>query len=210
MGEIMAYKYDVFLSYTRAYPFGDWIHEHFFPLFAPYLSNALNRPATVFVDSPGISTGDTWPERLKNALACSKCLIEAWSPSYFYSGWCMYECAIMFHREQQLGYRTINNPSGLVLPINVFDGEHFPPFAKQIQYLDCRRFVRPGSGFTKTERYVEFQDIMITWIDEVARAVNNAPAWMPEWLTKAWLDDIIKTLPHREQPTAQAPLGSIR
>jgi hypothetical protein len=202
----MSYRFDVFLSYTRAYPFGDWVHDYFLPLFESYLSNTLNRPATIFIDSPGIPTGDAYPERLMNALAHSKCLVGIWSPSYFYSRWCMYECNIMLYRERRLGYRTIDNPSGLVIPVNVFDGQNFPSFASNIQYFDCRNFVRPGLGFTKTERYVEFQDKMIAWIEDVARAVYNAPAWRSEWLTSEWIDDVIKTIGQHEQPTVKAPL----
>jgi len=192
----VAYEYDVFVSYVTRFPSGDWVHEIFLPLFKPYLENALNRDVNLFVDKHEISSGDAWPERIKKALAHSKCLVALWLPSYFNSIWCLCECAVMLHRERQLNYQTIENPSGLIIPINLFDGEHFPDFAQQIQYLDCRNFFRVGSGFLKTERYVEFQDVLIEWIDDVANAVNNAPPWSEEWQARQWLDDPIENI-HR-------------
>jgi hypothetical protein len=187
----MGYKHDIFLSYTHAYPFADWVHEHFLPFFRSYLGNALGRPVDVFVDKSGILTGDAWEQRLKNALVFSRCLVCIWSPNYFDSEWCVKECHVMLHRENQLGYRTLQKPSGLILPVNAFDGESFPQFAKDIQYFDCRNFMRIGVGFTQIPRYVEFQDRMLEWVDEVALAVQNAPTWRAVWLTKSWVDDVI-------------------
>ncbi len=71
----MPYDYDVFLSYKKRYPFGEWVHEHFLPFFEPFVESALNRQFRVFVDSYGIATGDAWPERLQRALGCSRCLV---------------------------------------------------------------------------------------------------------------------------------------
>lgn len=195
----MAYEYDVFLSYTHAYPFGDWVHKHFLPFFKAYLENTLSRPVTVFVDRTGITSGDAWPLRLKRALARSRCLVAIWSPSYFRSTWCLYECAVMLHRERQLGYRTIANPQGLVLPITVFDGEHFPGFAKGIQYLDCKKYARVGDGFLKTERYIDFQDCLAGWVEDVAQAVASVPLWRKEWQEESWFTEAITKI--GETPT---------
>ncbi|MEK6258363.1 MAG: toll/interleukin-1 receptor domain-containing protein [Planctomycetota bacterium] len=183
----MDYEYDVFLSYTRQFPFGDWVLNHFLPLLRPYLNQAVNRTAEVFVDQEEIATGDAWPERLQRALACSRCQIAVWCPSYFQSEWCRRECGVMLHRERKVGLRTLKKPGGLVVPINVFDGEHFPSATKSIQYSDCRRFFRVGEGFTKTELYVDFQSQLIPWVDDVAAAIRRAPPWSKQWLTAKWL-----------------------
>ncbi len=190
----MAYEYDVFLSYRTQFPFGKWVHEHLLPFFEPYLENTLNRPVRVFVDREGISTGDAWPQQLKNALAHSRCLVAVWCPSYFGSSWCLAELTVMMYREQQLGYRTISNPSGLVIPIIVHDGEHFPDYARSIQCSDFSRFTRVGYGFTTTERYIEFQDKLVEWVEDVARCINKAPPWRREWLGKEWIDDPITSI----------------
>jgi hypothetical protein len=183
----MAYKYDVFLSYVTESPFGEWVHEHLMPFFKPYLKNTLNQEVNIFVDRDEIYSGDAWPERIKNALAHSKCMVAIWSPSYFNSTWCKLECNVMLHREKKLGYRTIKNPRGLVLPINIFDGEHFPYYTRRIQYLDCRNFFRVSPGFRKTERYVDFQDLLIKWVYAVANSIKNAPPWSEKY--EIWLDD---------------------
>ena len=48
----------------------------------------------------------------------------------------------MLYREIELGYRTIANPGGLVFPVRAFDGEHFPQYAKDMQWLDLKYYVR--------------------------------------------------------------------
>ena len=132
-------------------------------------------------DIPG---GSSWQEKLKNALVYSRCLVAIWSPNYFLSQWCNFECFTMLHREQSLSYRTLENPGGLIVPISVHDGERFPDFAKNIQYAPWQKFARVGEGFKKTERYVELQDNISEWVNDVANAINNAPEWNPDWLNE--------------------------
>ena len=141
----------------------------------------------LFVDKYEIHSGDAWPERIKNALAHSKCMVAIWSPAYFKSTWCKLECNVMFHREKQLEYRTQKNPTGLVLPIIVYDGVHFPPYTREIQHLDCRNFFRASPAFKNTERYVDFEDLIIDWVPDVAEYINNAPHWSENYVK--WLDD---------------------
>ena len=183
----MSYEHDVFLSYSHQ--FKEWVEECFLPEFRHLLCEALNRPdSTVFFDRDGIHAGDAWPERLKRALATSRCLVSVWSPLYFHSDRRMRELSIMLCRENQLGYRTLERPDGLILPVRVNDGKYFPTYAAGIQWFDCERFARSPGVFKKSEKYLEFQDQMTTWIEQVAAAVNNAPAWNAEWLTPDWLD----------------------
>jgi hypothetical protein len=92
----------------------------------------------------------------------------------------------MLNREQQSGFRTLVRPGGIVVPVNVFDGKFFPERAKQIQWLDLTRYWIIGDGFSKTERYVEFQDSLRGWADDVATAIANAPAWHSDWLNDDW------------------------
>ena len=186
----MDYEYDVFVSYKRDFPFGSWVHEHFLPFFSPFLASALNRASVdIFVDTSAISTGDSWPRRLQRALGTSRCLVALWSPLYFNSAWCRRECAAMLRRERLLGFRTVENPAGLMLPICLFDGEHFPETTRSIQYGDCRKYFAVGEGFRKTELYVEFQKWMMAWVDDVARAVQTAPPWDARMLDPTWLAD---------------------
>jgi len=106
----------------------------------------------------------------------------------------------MLLREHQAGFRTPTNPQGLVVPINVFDGEFFPPKARDISWIDCQRFWLVGEGFSKTERYVEFQDILRSWACDVATVIHNAPEWQHTWLSDDWLrtdDQDLRPVPTR-------------
>ncbi len=179
----MGYKWDVFLSYPHASPSGEWVHETFFPLFSFYLRNALNRPATsIFIDREGIDPGDSWPYTLQLALAYSRCLVAIWLPDYFHSTWCTRELMVMLYREKQLGYRTRMNSKGLVLPVKVFDGDHFPRFAQRIEHFNCTRFFKVGKGFKNSELYLDFQDELASWTYKVAEAIKIVPEWKSEWL----------------------------
>jgi hypothetical protein len=184
----MTYAYDIFISYMHDAQMEGWIHNHLLPFINTFVGNALNRPAVVFVDRERISSGDSWPLKLQEAIAKSRCLVPIWSPLYFHSEWCRRECAAMFYRELKTGFRTIAKPQGLVVPINVYDGEFFPPKARNIQWIDCQRFWLVGEGFSKTERYIEFQDVLRAWSSDVASVIYNAPEWQHYWLTYDWLD----------------------
>jgi hypothetical protein len=191
----MAYKYDVFISYMHDEQMGSWVYQHLSPFLKSFLGNALNRPVDYFIDRQGISSGDSWPLRLQSALAQSRCLIAIWSPLYFHSSWCRRECAVMLYREAQLSYRTVSKPKGLVAPINVFDGQFFPDKAQRIQWLDCRKYWIVGDGFVKTEKYVEFQDLLKEWVIDIADVIEGAPPWQDAWLNDEWFnvpDDELK------------------
>lgn len=195
----MAYQHDVFLSYPHGF-IEQWLKQHFLELFRWNLANALGRAPAIFIDRDGIASGDSWPERLKGALACSRCLVPIWAPEYFESKWCLYECRMLVEREQQLKYRTVQKPGGLIHPVNVGDGDHFPDYAKAIQYFDCRDYVILGEGFTKTERYVDFQLKVREWTAQVAKAISKAPAWK-----KRWRDDPLVPLPEFQSPKFDLP-----
>jgi hypothetical protein len=186
----MPYEYDVFLSYSHDYPFGEWVRDPFLPLFKGYLTAALGREPKLFVDLEGILTGNAVRETLKNALASSRCLVGIWSPNYFLSEWCRFECTTMLYRERKLGYRTISKPNGLVIPVSVHDGNKFPSYARSVQFDNWVQFAKVGEGFKRTERYVEFQDQVSCFADDVATAIEDAPTWDDAWLSEAWFQDV--------------------
>jgi hypothetical protein len=186
----MPYSHDVFLSYSHDYPFGEWVTDPFLPLFQGYLTASLGREANIFSDRD-IPAGNSWPERLRNALATSRAMVGIWSPNYFISSWCQVECRFMLHRELVCGLRTGGNPNGLIVPVTLHDGDRFPPYAKAIQYADWNKYARVGDGFKKTERYVEFQDRICDWAENVASAIQLAPDWDARWLTDDWLNHAV-------------------
>ena len=201
----MAYQYDVFLSYLHEKPCGTWVSEHLLPYFHHQLGNALARPASIFFDRTGIHTGQKWPARLKEALATSRCLVGIWSPLYFQSDWCRSECAVIRHREKQLGL-TANNPDGLIAGVKVNDGIHFPDYVKVIQYADFEDLFFDGPGFAKSELYVDFQRKVGQLALDISTLISKVPEWSPEWLTPAWTDDVIATLAEPVRPRVAQPL----
>jgi len=201
----MAYEYDVFLSYLHVRPSGTWVHEHFLHYFEYQLGNALNRWPVIFVDRTGIHLGQKWPNRLKQALAHSRCLVGIWSPLYFQSEWCQNECAIMCYREDQLGYGHGTNSEGLLVGVKVNDGIHFPPFAKNSQFADFEQYFFDGPGFARSELYINFQKAVATFSEGVAEVINKSPAWSAEWETAPWTDDVIKTVSVVSKPNVQQP-----
>ncbi len=186
----MDYEYDVFVSYSRDFPYGKWVREIFLPLFQGFLKGALNKEPKLYIDEK-IPTGNEWTEDLKNALARSRCLVGIWSPHYFISKWCKSECFVMLHRERTLNFRSLENPDGLIVPVTIQDGDIFPEYAKKIQSAPWHRFARDGNGFKETRRYVEFQDEMLDWVEDVARAIKSAPPWNPEWLSDDLFNKVI-------------------
>lgn len=177
----MDYEYDVFLSYPHGY-IEEWLKQHFQKHFEWHLTNALGRTPAIFIDREGITSGDSWPERLKKALACSRCLVPIWAIPYFESEWCLYECQMLLERERQLKYRTARNPGGLIHPVNAGDGDNFPDFAKAIQYFDCRDYMLIGDGFTNSPIYTDFQRKIGEWAPQVAKSILQAPPWKKRWL----------------------------
>ena len=189
----MAYEHDVFISYKSGSLFGDWVYDIFLPNFKEILENALNRDVKLFVDRYEILSGAAWPERIKRALMHSRCLIPILSPTYFRSEWCNYEYNAFHDREKRLGYRTTDNPGGLIVPIRLFDGEHFPDCAKRIQSFDCRDFLRPAGGFKKTPDHSKFHGLLIEWIQrDLAECISNAPTWSDEF--EMWVENSIEEI----------------
>jgi TIR domain-containing protein len=165
-----------------------WVPEHLVPFVRSFVGYELNRPVSIFFDRDGIAVGDTWALKLRKALVHSRCLMTIWTPLYFHSEWCRRECAIMLYRETRLGLRTAAQPEGLVVPLNVFDGQHFPPRAKTIQWFDLRDYWIAGPAFPASSQYVNFQQQLRTLAPQVAGAIRRAPPWQARWQKVTWYD----------------------
>lgn len=190
----MAYKFDIFLSYNRKHPHGQWVNDIFYPLFIPYVEDALNRRISVFKDDREILSGANWERTILSSLLKSRIMVPVLSPSYFMSEWCMREFQVMHYRQIQLGYMTNDNPSGIIVPLTINDGDYFPECVKSIQILDCKNYFRVGDGFKATPRFVELQDKLLRWADEVAHAINIAPTWSTDWSNENWITDSKNTI----------------
>jgi hypothetical protein len=184
----MDYQYDVFISYSRKFLDGEWVKDIFYPLFKSYVDEALNREVKIFIDFQEIQSGNDWNLKIRNALIKSRVMVAIFSPSYFRSKWCMLEFSTINHRQKELGFLTLENPTGLIVPIKIFDGEHFPEYAKDLQIFDCIDYNRVGEGMKKTERYIELQGKLQEWIYHVATAFEKAPVFNETWMNEEWVE----------------------
>ncbi len=174
------YQYDVFLSYTRKPPVGEWVQNHFHPLLNTWLSNHLGKDARIFRDVE-LETGTHWPEALQEAHRRSKILVAVWSPPYFSdSRWCMAEWISMRQREKELGLASGLKP-GLVYPVVFSDGDRFPDEAKTTTWKNLSNFNTPYRQFRKTKKYVDFDKIMQEVAQELLIRIENSPDWEPDW-----------------------------
>lgn len=185
----MDYDWDVFISYRRKQIPIRWLEEMFLPLFVDYLEEALGgRKVKIYRDVEGIEGGDNWKKNIKSALAKSRCIVPVLLPSYFHSNWCTKEFAVIYHRQIELGFNSMENPNGLIIPLKIRDGDFFPEKVKDLQIFNCNDFYRVGKGVESTELYIKFQEQLSKWVENVARAINNAPPWNPEWMKDKWLE----------------------
>jgi hypothetical protein len=189
----MPYKYDVFISYQRE-RFGEWVREYFSKFLDLYLEDALGRKPKIFIDKQ-IETGDIWPRNLVDALACSRCLVCVWSPSYFDSIWCRYELLTMLERMRKTG-----NKRKLLLPVVISDGDNFPDYTKPFQWLDCRDYAFTGKGFEDSADYFHLQRLIRDAAKDIRGAIQQAPRWR-----RTWLDGHVFELPVAPTPAVPQP-----
>jgi hypothetical protein len=201
----MAYEYDIFLSYNRKYPHGEWVNEIFYPLFKSYVDEALNKDVRIFKDAQEIQTGNDWRLKIRNALIKSKVMVSIFSPSYFRSEWCMREFSAIYYRQKSLGFLTLQNPTGLIVPIKIFDGEHFPEYANELQILNCIEFNRVGPGVKNTNLYIDLQGKLQDWVSDVAAAFDKAPDFDSQWMNEDWVEKAFRALSIEELPTVINP-----
>lgn len=203
----MDYEYDVFISYRNDKFFSSWVHDVLYETLEPLLRNALGKgEVKIFLDKEEITSGDDWKKRIQKALITSRCMIPVLIPDYFNREWCIREFAVMLHRQRELGYNTLQNPTGLIHPIHLFDGDLFPDYAKDIQAKIFNDYFYPSEGFNKMPIYNDFFKDMKDWVFEIAKAVNNAPEWNDEWLQPDWLDEPYNTLKAQtKSPKPHAP-----
>ena len=175
------YIYDIFLSYRRKPPVGDWVKNHFYPLLDQWLPQAMSREPNIFIDLEEIEIGSRWSRKISNALKVSRCLLPIWSADYFQSTWCLAEWHSMMKREDLLGYKTEQNPAGLIYPVVFFDGEHFPPEAQQTQQKDLRKWNISSPVFAETRGFVELEKEMQSIVVDIAEMLNNVPKWQSNW-----------------------------
>jgi hypothetical protein len=175
-----AYEFDVFLSYSRKGPVGEWVRNHFHPLLMDWLDSIAVHEPKIFVDWEQ-ETGVRWPINLQRALKRSKCLVAVWSSQYFRSPWCVAEWSTMVAREKLLGFATAESPRGLVYPVVFSDGDNFPSEAKSRQSVDLRNWNYPQKQFRETAAYMELERKVQEITEELCGWIQTAPPWRDDW-----------------------------
>jgi hypothetical protein len=174
------YQYDVFLSYSNSPDVRDWVLNHFYPNFRPALRQALGgRNERVFIDREEIRTGQHWPQRLKQALRESACLVPVWSPVYFQSDWCWAEWKSFCKREEVLGLNL--ETETLVIPAVHNDKEWFPAEAQEVNWEDFSEMNYRTPAFRDTPQYVDFEQKIQDFAQSVATVVRRCPPFDPNW-----------------------------
>ena len=175
----MDYKYDIFISYRRDNLTRQWIEEHLVPLLKLHIKLELGRDILIYIDEQ-LEFGTTWPISLGKALGESRTIIPLWTKRYLDSIWCTCEIGHMLERESKTGFRTIDNPNGLVFPIIIHDGDTMPVHLNTIQKVeiqDCFN-VRMSTNSPKAE----VLDDKLRPLGKVfADAIINAPKWQQDW-----------------------------
>src|ERR1700679_3339407 len=140
------YEFDVFFSYKRHNLTLHWMRGVHHRLKYWITQETGGREVRMFVDEESVETGDRWPERLKEALKLSRCMIGLWSPEYFQSSWCVSEWESFRERERRLNMQS----HGLIAPLRFHDGEHFPAEAKNVQWTDVASYTSTVPAFWTT------------------------------------------------------------
>lgn len=170
------YEFDVFFSYKRHSLTLEWtrsVHKRL----QFWLTQELGgREAELFVDEETIETGDRWPDRLREGLQKSRCMVCVWSPAYFHSDWCVSEWKSFLEREKLLSLGS----HGLIAPIRFHDGEHFPPEAQAVQWTDVEAYASTLPAFWASQRALELEDRLKELAASVAEIVKRAPPFQ-EW-----------------------------
>jgi hypothetical protein len=193
----MAYLYDIFISYKRGKETNLWIREHFQPLIEHCVELELGRKPTIYRDDQ-LSDGATWPVDLGIALGSSRVLVPLWTKTYFHSDWCVRELSVMLDREKKTNRRTPANSDGLVIPIVLHNYEIAKPELKHVQYREIRKCFNVRMQ-RNSERAEQLADELLDAAPGIAKFIENAPEWEPEW-PHTTAADFLDVLLQKNQP----------
>jgi hypothetical protein len=132
-----------------------------------------------------IETGSSWPQSLAQAHARSKLMVAVLSRDYFLSPWCRLEFALMRRREKTHKFRTVANPSGLIVPVIIDDGDCFPLDAKEIQGQSLHRFANPFIRMDSPKQEELAEELRTTLCPTIQQALQNVPDFDSGWETVA-------------------------
>ena len=176
------YKYDVFFSYRRKRSTLVWTRR-VYGLLNHWLQEEIpDRDVRIFVDEDDIDPGERWPEKLRDALRHSRCMVCVWTPSYFRSDWCVSEWQSFREREKRLSMVS----HGLIAPMRYHDGEHFPKDARDVQWTDVQPYALIQPAFWNTQGAVDLEIVLKGFAHSVAKIIGTAPPFAADWPVSEW------------------------
>jgi hypothetical protein len=172
------YSFDLFISYKRDRRIAHWMNR-VVEILGYHLEQhyTLCRPR-LFFDVNSIEDGSLWPDEIRGALKCSRCMLSFWSADYFYgSEWCISEWQSFVERERLTGLK----PGRLILPVIRNDGDSLPESIKLYQARNLSEFTRTVGAFWETQKAVEFEGHLAEIAVRLAERMSSAPPFDPEF-----------------------------
>ncbi|MFN9629380.1 MAG: toll/interleukin-1 receptor domain-containing protein [Cyanobacteriota bacterium] len=175
----MTKSYDLFISYKQHELWTSWFHDHLVTLLKTFLLNELGREPLIFIDQE-LDPGETWPQRIGEALGRTSVLVPALNHSYLQSQWCLHELDLMCKR------RLRHPESCVVFPLIVHNCKSLPDPISQIQVARLERFYNPHIQ-RQTKDYYDFSEEVRKLAPKIANAIHTAPkidsSWVEECIT---------------------------
>ncbi len=161
----------------------NWLEIHFIPLIKHYVSLEIGSHPAIFIDTQ-IEYGTDWPITLGHAISKSKTIIPLWTKTYMESKWCACEIQHMLNREREFGFRTNENPGGLVFPTIYHDGETMPVHLSTIQKIEIQDCANPKMSVDSAKAEILAEKLSPLG-KAIAKAIGSAPEWQDNWQIEA-------------------------
>lgn len=174
------YEHDIFVSYRRSdEDWVRWTRDNFVHALTSLLRPGLGK-VRIYIDED-IETGASWPAHLARNLSRSKLMVAVLSRDYFQSDWCCLEMTLMCRREKLVQFRTADNPSRLIIPMTIDDGDCFPP---EIRAMQCEQLHQFANPFIRTDSPKQ-EDFTERLREKVCPMIEQALATVPDF-DPAW------------------------
>jgi hypothetical protein len=176
------YEHDLFISYRRSdEDWVRWTRENFSRALGSLLRPGIGK-VRIFQDEQ-IETGASWPNQLALSLSRSRLMVAVLSRDYFESQWCRLELAIMCDREKRNKLRTVRNPSGLIIPVIIDDGDHFPLEIAAMQGEKLHEFANPFIRVDSPKQEALAEVLRAKVCPAIERALLKVPKYNSSWET---------------------------
>jgi hypothetical protein len=178
--QVPQYEHHIFISYRHFDRYWvKWTRDNLALPLTSLLRPALGNVDT-FIDEQ-IETGASWPQSLAQNLSRSRLMVAVLSRPYFESRWCRIELALMHHREKANKFRTSKNPAGLIIPLIIDDGDHFPTKVTEMQGEKIHEFANPFIRIDSPKQEALAEVLRTKVCPAIEKALRKVPEYNPSW-----------------------------